>query len=40
MKLRKGIEVIEVDAHLFDDDLIREVARVYDDIAKRGEHHG
>jgi len=40
MKLRKGIEVIEVDAHLFGDDFIREVARVYDDIAKRGEHHG
>lgn len=39
-ELREGIDVIEVDAHLFDDAFIREVARVYDEIAKKGESHG
>ena len=39
-KLKHGIQVFEVDAHLFDDDFIREVARVYDEIAKKGERHG
>ncbi len=39
-KLKGGIEVVEVDAHLFDDGFIREVARVYDEIAKKGESHG
>ena len=39
-ELREGIDVIEVDAHLFDDAFIREVARVYDEIAKKGERHG
>lgn len=35
-KLKTGIEVIEVDAHLFDEDFLMEVARVYDGIAKKG----
>lgn len=39
-ELKEGIEIVEVDAHLFDDDFIREVARVYDETARRGEHHG
>lgn len=39
-KLKEGIEIVEVDAHLFDDGFIREVARVYDEIAKKGESHG
>lgn len=39
-KLKGGIEVVEKDAHLFDDDFIKEVAGVYDAIAKQGGHHG
>ncbi|MCK5554539.1 MAG: Tm-1-like ATP-binding domain-containing protein, partial [Deltaproteobacteria bacterium] len=39
-EIKEGIEIVEVDAHLFDDDFIREVARVYDETARRGEHHG
>jgi uncharacterized protein (UPF0261 family) len=39
--LKAGVEVIEVDAHLFDEDFLTEVARVYDEIAKKGGfHHG
>lgn len=38
-KLKTGIEVIEVDAHLFDEDFLMEVARVYDGIAKKGVVH-
>jgi hypothetical protein len=34
-KLKKGIEIIEVDAHILDDDFVKEVARVYDRLAKR-----
>lgn len=39
-KLKTGIEVIEVNAHLFDEDFLIEVARIYDEIAKKGAHHG
>lgn len=35
-KLKKGIEVIEVDAHIFDDNFLKEVVRVYDEIARKG----
>jgi len=34
-KLKKGVEIIEVDAHILDDDFVKEVARVYDKMAKR-----
>lgn len=35
-KLKEDIEVIEVDAHILDDDFAEQVARVYDDIARKG----
>ena len=39
--LRKGIETIEVDAHILDHAFVEEVARVYNDIAHSGEvEHG
>jgi uncharacterized protein (UPF0261 family) len=38
-KLKKGIEIFEVDAHILDDDFVNEVARVYDQMAKRKEIH-
>jgi len=34
-KLKKGIEILEVDAHILDDDFVKEVARVYDETARR-----
>jgi ketopantoate reductase len=34
-RLKKGVEIIEVDAHILDDDFVKEVARVYDMMAKR-----
>ena len=34
-KLKKGVEIIEVDAHILDDDFVKEVVRVYDKMAKR-----
>lgn len=34
-KLKKEVEIIEVDAHILDDDFVKEVARVYDKMAKR-----
>jgi len=34
-KLKKETGIIEVDAHILDDDFVREVARVYDQLAKR-----
>jgi len=39
-KLKKETEVIEVDAHILDDDFVQEVARVYDQLAKSGIHRG
>jgi uncharacterized protein (UPF0261 family) len=39
-KLKTGIEVIEVNAHLFDEDFLIEVARVYDEMAKRRAQRG
>lgn len=39
-KLKKDTEVIEVDAHILDDDFVQEVARVYDQLAKSGIHRG
>ena len=34
-KLKREVEIIEVDAHILDDDFVKEVARVYDKMAKR-----
>jgi len=39
-KLKAENKIIEVDAHLFDEDFLIEVARVYDEMAKRRVHHG
>jgi uncharacterized protein (UPF0261 family) len=38
-KLKKGIEIFEVDAHILDDDFVNKVARIYDKVAKRREVH-
>jgi uncharacterized protein (UPF0261 family) len=35
-RLKKGIQVIEVDAHIFDDHFTERVVGVYDEIAKKG----
>jgi len=35
-RLKKNIEVVEVDAHLFDEEFIMEVAGMYDRMVKRG----
>lgn len=35
-KLKEDIEVMEVNAHILDDDFAEQVARVYDDIARKG----
>jgi len=34
-KLKREVEIIEVDAHILDDDFVKEVARVYDKMTKR-----
>ena len=34
-KLKREVEIIEVDAHILDDDFVKEVARVYNKMAKR-----
>ncbi len=34
-KLKKEVEIIEVDAHILDDDFVKEVGRVYNEMAKR-----
>ena len=34
-KLKREVEIIEVDAHILGDDFVKEVARVYDKMAKR-----
>lgn len=39
-KLKREVEIIEVDAHILDDDFVEKVARVYNSIGKLTDYYG